>query len=164
MENLNLIRKIAWSFAKSTGLDAQDLICEASLAYCEAKERYDPNRGASWTTFAWTHMRNHLTTYTKKEKFYGSGQSIEFLVKTPAPQPFSREDFFVMLNSWPETLKQIAELTIMSGETIADLPPKIARGVIVDQLRQQGWPWSKIWDGIRDLKMLLSKTELMGII
>ena len=40
MEHINLIRKIAWSFSTSTGLEFEDLFQEAALAYCEALKTF----------------------------------------------------------------------------------------------------------------------------
>lgn len=67
MENLNLIRKIAWSFFYTTGLEYEDLFSEACLAYCECVKKYDKNK-SKITTFAHIHIRNHLINYINRLK------------------------------------------------------------------------------------------------
>lgn len=67
VENINLIRKLAWSFHKSTGIDWNDLFQEASLAYLEALRTYDPAKGKI-TTHAWHTISNQLKTYIERER------------------------------------------------------------------------------------------------
>jgi len=67
MENLNLIRKLAWTFAQKTNQEYEELFSEAALAYCEALQTFDPEAGVKATTYAWNCMKNHLINYCKKE-------------------------------------------------------------------------------------------------
>jgi len=67
MENINLIRKIAWDFHKSTGLDWNDLFQEAVLAYLESLDNYDKERGAL-STYIWKCLESRLKTYLKEER------------------------------------------------------------------------------------------------
>jgi DNA-directed RNA polymerase specialized sigma24 family protein len=67
MQDINLIRKLAWSFHKSTGLDLDDLIQEATVAYFDRLKYYDESKG-KLSTFMWIHIRNQLSTYVKREK------------------------------------------------------------------------------------------------
>ena len=69
MENINLIKKIANSFAVTTGLSYEDLFQEASLAYLEASRTYNPSRG-KLSTHIWHCIHNHLKTYLKQENEY----------------------------------------------------------------------------------------------
>jgi DNA-directed RNA polymerase specialized sigma24 family protein len=67
IENINLIRKLVWSFHRTTGLDWDDLFQEAALAYYEGEHNYDPMRGEK-TTFMWCLIVSRLTDYTRDEK------------------------------------------------------------------------------------------------
>jgi hypothetical protein len=69
--HLNLIRKIAWSFYNSTGIEWQELFSEASLAYCEALQSYNPERGKI-TTHLWNCMKSQLLNFIKQENKYRS--------------------------------------------------------------------------------------------
>jgi RNA polymerase sigma factor (sigma-70 family) len=75
-ENINLIKKIAWSFHNSTGADWEDLFQEAALAYYQALERYKPEQG-KLTTFMWWCIHSHLKTYIKKEKKYSEEFTVD---------------------------------------------------------------------------------------
>jgi RNA polymerase sigma factor (sigma-70 family) len=67
MENLNLIRKIAQSFAETSGIDYDDLCQEASLAYLEAMTTYDSSKGKI-STYVWHCIHNRLKNYLKQEE------------------------------------------------------------------------------------------------
>lgn len=69
--HLNLLRKIAWSFYATTGIDWQELFSEAALAYCKALKSYNPNRGRI-TTHLWNCVKSELINFIKEEKRYRS--------------------------------------------------------------------------------------------
>jgi len=74
-EHLNLLRKIAWSFYNTTGLDWQELFSEAALAYCEGvqnlKTHYDSSKGQI-SIYLWNCVKSHLLNYIKKQHKYSS--------------------------------------------------------------------------------------------
>lgn len=76
MENIDLIRKIAWSFHRTTGLEWDDLFQEAALAYCEGLKRYTPEHGKI-TTFMWHTITTHLKNYLRKQEYRHFTNSIE---------------------------------------------------------------------------------------
>jgi len=67
MKDLNLIRKVAWSFAKSTGQEFDELFSEATLSYMEALQSYNPEK-AKLSTWAVKIMTNHLITFCAKQE------------------------------------------------------------------------------------------------
>ena len=64
---LNIVRKVVWSYALSAGLDPDELCSEAYLAYLEAAPSYDPARGKK-STFIWNVVRNHINSLLKVKK------------------------------------------------------------------------------------------------
>ena len=62
MNDINLIRKIAWSFEATTNVDFDELFCEAALGYLEAIKKYDPTKG-KLSAFIWRCMDNQLKLY-----------------------------------------------------------------------------------------------------
>jgi len=65
-ENVNLIRKIAWSFHTSSGLDWDDLFQEAVIAYLYAMKTYTPDQGKI-STYVWNFISNTLKSYLERE-------------------------------------------------------------------------------------------------
>lgn len=65
---VNLMRRIAWSYHKTTGYNFDELYSEATLAYCEALQKFDPAKGVKPTTFVFTCIQNHLREFLTREK------------------------------------------------------------------------------------------------
>jgi RNA polymerase sigma factor (sigma-70 family) len=68
----DLIRKIAWSFHKfhySLGVEWEDLLQEASIAYFEAMKTYDKTKGKP-STYLWYCISNRLHNYLKEQEKY----------------------------------------------------------------------------------------------
>lgn len=68
-KDLNSIRKIAWSFKKTTGLNWDDLFQEAAIAYIQSIKAYNKHKG-SITTYAYRAASNRLKDYSHKELLY----------------------------------------------------------------------------------------------
>ena len=68
---MNMLRKLAWSFAGTTGLDFEDLFQEAALTWCkiEKSDRYDCRKSA-FNTYAYLCINNHLKTMATRDKKY----------------------------------------------------------------------------------------------
>jgi DNA-directed RNA polymerase specialized sigma24 family protein len=67
MKNINLIRKVAWSFHQTTGLDWDDLFQESAIAYLEALQTYNKRKG-QLSTYTWHCMLSRLRNYWRLEK------------------------------------------------------------------------------------------------
>ena len=148
MENINLIRKIAWSFHHTTGVEWGDLFQEAALAYCEALERYDPERGKI-TTYMWWCITSHLKNYLKEQKKWnGNICSIE---DVDVDRPVSPSNRFETLSK--EAL-QIAEVIFSNPCKYSSIDPQSAKKEIArEMIEQKHWSWHRVWIGIQDLKL-----------
>lgn len=128
MENLNLIRKIAWSFHNSTGEEWDDLFQEAALAYCEALKTYDPTKGKI-TTYMWWCISSHLKNYLKlEEKQNGHTCSEEEIVEQQAIS------FKLSFDNLSKDAQQVADMVLSNpGRFLSDDPQcareKIAKAV-----------------------------------
>ncbi len=154
MKDINLIREIAWSFHRSTKIDYNELFCEASLHYCEALRTYNPSKG-KLSVWAYKIMNNHLIYFTKKEKHHNipSSETVDAeLVLNNDNIPFA--DF---LENLPEDGVEIIKIILDSIEEFeTDGPTKNPRHKVKVLLRDAGWKYPKIWDGMRNLKQALS--------
>jgi RNA polymerase sigma factor (sigma-70 family) len=174
MKNLDLIRNLAWSFNKTTGVDFDDLFSEACVAYTEAEKTYDATQGAQLTTWATIKIRNALIDYCKKERRHQlthtdlnqfiveevestSNDPIEMMIPDNKMLVRERMSFSEEILSIEE-LKTIYEIIFNAPTDLLALAPKLARGQIVEQLRQLNWPWSKIWSSFTQMKAILGKT------
>ncbi len=147
MKDLDLIRKIAWSFHTTTNIDIKDLIQEASYAYLKAMQNYDPNRGKA-SVFVWYAMRNHLNNYIKD--FQCNYISFEDHKLDIA---YSTNFLFESLSKEAQT---IAELILSSPKPFITTTPEEAKKRVEKVLVKKGWDIKKIWIGINDLKLAFS--------
>lgn len=151
MENINLIRKIAWSFHLTTGLEWDDLFQEAALAYCEALKNYDSDRG-QMTTYMWHCITSHLKNYLKEQEKQNShicsieDVSIDRLVST-----------YPLFESLSKEAQQIAEVIFNDPCKYLSIIPELAQKKIARKMvKERHWSWHRVWVGIRDLKLAFS--------
>jgi len=180
---LNLIRKLTWSFYKSSftlTLDFDELFSEACVAYLEGEKQFIENDKTKKSTFLWTVMKNHLTDYINKEIRIRNG-IIDFNPKTsfkeqksldiadiPEPTDYlpsrykSTEAEVIANEEWefikskmsPEA-KAILQLILTNKDLYLETDkPKLCRGKIKQALRDSGWKYQSIWNGFRELKCL----------
>lgn len=144
-ENIDLIRKIAWSFYNTTGVDWDELFAEASLAYAKGLESYDPSRGRI-TTHMWYKISNHLKDYLKQE-MRDNGHikyvpEYEEIFTTPVP-------FFESLSN---DAREIANIILRTPVRFGELNRKQVRERIKHLMANRGWSDTRIEIGIKDLQ------------
>ena len=146
LENIDLIRKIAWKYQKVSREPYKDLFQEGYLGYVHAKDTYDPNRGA-FSTHAWTCVANSIKDYLKAmERKNALLNPIEDLAILNAEIP--RTDFF---DSLPEESLEIAKMVLSAPKDFVVRSQKEVKEKLVNILSSQGWPLEKIWYGLYQL-------------
>lgn len=168
---MKLIYKVAWSFHNTTGIDLEELIGEASIAYCEALHQWD-GESSKASTYAYTVMRNTLIVYIQKKKL--PTQSLDLLMEEhhQVPhEPYEDVDYFEeelsyekLTKGWSDDCKELIAIIFYTPMKFYDIPPKKARGRLIKILRNNGWIWPRIWDAIRDVKSLLRENKGICII
>jgi DNA-directed RNA polymerase specialized sigma subunit len=150
MKELNLIRKIAWSFHKTTGIEIEELYSEACLAYCEALHNYDQSRGKI-TTFMWAaihnHMKNYLIKYYQKQPILLSFEDIK------VERSILIDNLFEKLSPDGQSISQII---LMSSRAYVCLDQTKAKQRITTIMLNKGWSMCRIWSGIKELKSVFS--------
>jgi len=165
MEHIGLIKKIAWSFSSSTGLEFDDLFQEAALAYWEALETFDPKNGKI-TTHIWLKISNHLKDYLKTtEEFKCKRQQVKSHQEALAMKQkrFSTEEldidrpisFTNFFDSLSEDAQRIATVIIETPELFDSIPQQEVIIKVTEALLKKGIKMSRIWIGMKDLKLAL---------
>jgi len=165
-EEINLIRKVVWSYIKSNiGFEFDDLFSEAYIAYLESSSRYAPELGKK-STFIWHVVSNHLNNLIKttkgKREFPADLQTMEILFvdkKIPGP-----EQEILIKENWAELLASLSEdaqmivLFLNQGDVYLETDkPRKSRGIIAKELRKKGWSHAKIWAAFKEIKEALAK-------
>lgn len=152
IEDENLIRSIAWSFHRSSGVDIDELISEGIHAYCEAKLRWDPDQNAKFSTWAYFCITTTLITFVKLEKRQVL-VDMEYMFSNMHSNPTA---WFEFLDALPQECQQLAKIVLEEKEELAGLSGKFARGDLSRILRKRGWSWNQIWDGFRLMSSTLA--------
>lgn len=170
-ENINLIRQIAWSFHKTTGLDVEELISEGILAYYTCLSEFDESKGVKLTTFAYKVIQSALLNYCSREKKHhyidlegidiAGNERSDFCLDTLFPEGSPRKLIDIVLeiaNDYQIIRRVDNNKSVAIGQKINfQMPPKKIRGQIIRVLREQGWAWGEIWDSIRSIKNVLNE-------
>ena len=160
MDNIDLIRKIAWSFHYTTGLDWDDLFQEAALACYEAMDSYDPNRG-KLSTHLWHRMTRRLQTYLQKQDHYrihkdwrSNTAGICHLEDIKIDKAAEETEL------WWEGLSneafEIAKMILASPKPYLKRNKLKAVRRIKHVMKNNGWDWRKTRQGLEDLGMAYS--------
>jgi|WetSurSiteA1Bulk_404760.scaffolds.fasta_scaffold32458_3 RNA polymerase sigma factor (sigma-70 family) len=155
IEHINLLRKIAWSFHRSTGIDFDDLFQEAYLAYNYAMKTYDPKRGKI-TTYLWWCIGSELKRYVKREReAWGVVVSFDDEPATYA-LPDHQEPASVFLDSLTEEARELAAIILSAPKIFIEIPPPDAKQRLANVLVRKGWRWRDIWIGMKDMESACS--------
>ena len=161
---LNIVRKVVWSYALSAGLDPDELCSEAYLAYLEAAPSYDPARGKK-STFIWNVVRNHINSLLKvKKEVPVDREAIDMLIEER--DELDPEQVVLAEESWRELFESLSPeakmicLLVNNGEVYVNPDkPREARGIIARELKARGWSENKIWATFREIKQTLKMTQ-----
>lgn len=156
-EHLNIIRSLAWSFHRTTGLDFEELFNEACFHYCRACEHYKGNKGTKFTTYLYPVIRSRLIDFSKSEMDWLNARQGYADQESQIP-------VYEYWNDLHSDIMEILDWIQAHDEELAGMAPKKARGMVKDHLREQGWAWPRIWNAFRNTKKTLSETEEGGII
>ncbi len=147
MENINLLRKIAWSFHKSTGLNWDDLFSEACWLYCKALNSYNPSKG-KLSTYVWWLVSSELKDYVKRYRL--EKELCCFFEDSKKDYPVSYSYFFESLSNEAQT---IAKLILTTPNKFVVLSSDKIEERIEHIMRRRGWSEKKIQSGLNDLKL-----------
>ena len=154
---LNLIRQIAWSFHKTTGIEWDELFGEASLAYCEALRSYQPKKSKE-STWIFNCIENRLINFCKMEWKHKNPVGVEKWVETTVPTP----DYEFFVDRFSEfnlsvDVKWIIRMVLRNPQRYNQIAFKTI-GVITTDLRdKKKWQYERIWAGMRNLRVELSE-------
>jgi len=161
---LNIVRKVVWSYTRTTGLDFDELCSEAYLAYLEAAPSYDLARGKK-STFIWNVVRNHINNLLKaKKEIPADKEAIDMLIEernelNPEQIVLAEESWRELFESLSPDAKMIFSLLNSSEVYINTDKPREARGIIARELKARGWSENKIWATFREIKQTLKMTQ-----
>lgn len=152
---MNLIYERAWSFHRTTGIDLNELISEATLAYLEAERNFDERVGIKFTTMAYKAININLIKYArainKSHIIFVDNISEQFGQNATLP----RYNEF-NLDKFPENVKNFFQI-VLNMQNQFEEDNKRNKRLIRQKLREQGWSHSLISITLWEVKELLKK-------
>jgi len=164
---LKQIAKIAWSLNKTSGIPFEDLYAEGCLACCEAINSFDNKQGTKLTTWIHTLVYQSLVNYVKREKYIGTKNQAfngDYDYEGVSYNGAQFDDLEIFITHQKPDVQKVLKLTLVNSPELASQKPKFARGRIREILREEGWPWERVWDGIRDAKASINENPDFCII
>jgi DNA-directed RNA polymerase specialized sigma subunit len=150
LKNINLVRKIAHSFNNTTGISFDELFSEALVSYYEALADYKEEKG-KLSVWCWLRMQNNLINFIKKEH----NETIVEINNDSFKQTVKPDIFFELLDEFNTKSQYIINKLLEDPHKYLEYPPKYSRGIIRDELREEGWKWNDIWNEFRNIKEIL---------
>ena len=159
---LDMARKLAWSFHKSTNIDYDDLYGEALLGYAmavdaaEVRGTYDPEKSA-FTSFAWMCMNHHLCSviHQRKYKSIGSMELDPKILDYRLPSPDRKLAFKDFLSHLSEEARFVVEMVLKSPVDFLELGRQRGRRKLKGALRDRGMNEQEAIRTLKDIKKSL---------
>jgi len=155
----NMLRKLAWSFAHTTGQPFEDLLSVGYLAYLTAKEKYQGGNGTQFGTYLYAVVKNALIDFCRAEQ--DEAISLEqfnpSLLVSPLPTPEERLLFTTTINQLSTEAKMVCKMIFSSPHeyAVAIETPKKAKTKLKKHLRQLGWTYAKIQETMAEITAMV---------
>ena len=153
----NFLRKLAWSYNKTTGLPYEDLFSEATIGYMNAINSYDKKKKVpiiNWIGVCVNSRLNNFLRYHRNDvptTFINE----EMEESIPAPDDIeASETISHIMECLGEDAREICSM-IFNDTKYGDMNGRKARGAIRRKLRKSGWTHAKIWNAFNELKAVL---------
>jgi len=149
MENEKLLRKLANSYAVTTGVEFDDLFQEAYIAYMQAMKTFDPQK-SKLSTYVWKCVSSHLRNYIKLEKPYMEAISID------EPEVMNKPGLSVsgFWDALSFEAQQITKIMFERSGFYTVVKPDERTKKIKQTLVRRGWDEKKIRVGLHELEVM----------
>jgi len=154
-EYKKLIYKEAWRKAKLYGLDFQDLIGEGNLAYCEALETWDPEKGAFSTHLTWRlkYRFGEVLGFDASQKELGEVPEL-----AGGENPLTSCSFKNGLETLSSDAKEVANIILGSSGELCDMTAnkiRVTRKNIARYYRSKKWQRYKVVNAMNEIRDML---------
>jgi len=158
LANIDMIRKKAWSYQRTSGIEFDELMSEGDMIFMTAIEKWDGKR--PFSTFLWVCLDSGFRKFIVKVDVPGDQGILETL-SDGEPAPSRRMMFREILEDLSKEALEV--VTLILGEPAEALgilgnePPKMIRGAIQRYLvHDLGMTHRKSWEVMRELKAVVA--------
>jgi len=122
-----LVTKIAYQYA-NTGIPVEDLIQEGMIGLLEAKKRFDPDKGASFSTYSVFWIKNRILTLINDELKLGRNVEYSDEMNQDLSNPVEKEYLHSqqkqnldLPEDMPELEKKVIYLSFVEKKSLTDI-------------------------------------------
>lgn len=152
----NFLRKLAWSYNKTSGVDFEELFSEATVGYTVALNTYKADKNVpliNWIALCVKSKLNNYLYHHKKVPCTFFDEDMEDAIE--APDAFiAKEDWEDKLSKMSPEARSICDMIIQCQAEYGSMNGRKARGKIRQVLRENNWTHKKIWSTFAELKNL----------
>lgn len=164
MQNYNdyekLIKKISWSWHKTTGIEFETLESEANIAFAECQHNYNPKKG-KFSTLLWHAIESRFKNLLKRNhqnRYDGIEVELEDMaLSTPCNQ--ERNCIFAnLINSLSKEAKEITSIVLEAPADLLQMIPKprLSKHQLTKYLRLKGWKIPTIMRAFAEIRQNLN--------
>lgn len=159
---IKLAYERAWAFHNTTGINFEDLLDEAMMAYVECLKEFDPSIGVKETTFAYKVITNKLVSYcrelnaNKTVHFENIAEATEFSFEPNFDRVLDKRP---ILDAFQPHIQELIQI-ILDNEDLFNDQAKRNRGLLKELLRKKGWEHSKIQLSFMQIKKILRRVPI----
>ena len=158
-----LIKKISWSWHKTTGIEFETLESEANVAFAECQNNYNPKR-SKFSTLLWHAIESRFKNLLKRNhlnRYDGIEVELEEMALSTSSNQSNQERNCIFANLINNLSKEAKEITSIVLEAPADLiemlpKPRLSKHQLTKYLRLKGWKIPAILKGYAEIKQNLN--------
>jgi len=156
-KHLGQVNKMAWSFAKTTGAEFDELKSEGTLALIRAIRNWDPDKGIQLSTLVQIVVRNQMISYLAIKKKHSPVEPVDVTCRHASG--VQRYEFLDTLASMGNEAKEIMKIVFEAPCEVLgialDSSPCTVRVAIKNFLFEMGFTRKEINHGINEIKSVL---------
>lgn len=154
-----LIKKISWSWHKTTGIELEILIAEANVAFVECQKYHDSKKG-KFSTLLYHNIESkfkNLLAYQNQSRHNGIEVELENLILSSPGKQEKRCIFQDALTKLSIEAQQIITVVLEApADLLAMLPkPKLSKHQLTQYLRLKGWKIPAINKAYIEIRQIL---------
>jgi len=169
LENYNnMMYSLALSFHRTTGIDLDELVSEALLAFVESSKTYDENK-AAFSTHLWRNIKNRLVNLSNKAKkmkkevpFIEDDEDDDSMiaVRYGLVENFTPEDYLIfkeLIEELSPEAREICKAVLDDPAQFNISKPKQSKSLLTEKLLAMGWKKWRVDAAYQEIRMKLSE-------
>ena len=158
LEYRNFLRKLAWSYNKTTGMPYEELFSEATVGYTIAMNTYSPEKKVPIINWIALCIKSRLNNFLRENRnnIPTTFLDEEMAENIPAPDEYeAKESLEQIMEILSADAREICQMIIDGSDVYGSMNGRKVRGKIRKELRRKEWAHNRIWKAFDEIKAVL---------